>query len=70
MLGDVPTAKKLFKFENVWFEVEGFPDLVKGWCNELDVGDSQSFFGRKIEFFEIETKRIKQRCFLGIWRVK
>jgi len=39
--GVVPVARRPFKFENVWLKVEGFPDLVKGWWDELDVAGSQ-----------------------------
>ena len=40
-------AKRHFKFEDVWLEVDGLLGLVKSFCEELNVSGSSSFIRAK-----------------------
>jgi len=41
-VGDIPSVKMPFRFENVWLEVEDFPHLVKTWCDHFHISGSHS----------------------------
>ena len=32
-----------FRFENMWFKVEGFKDLIRNWWRGIEVSGSASF---------------------------
>jgi len=42
-VGDVPSVKRPFRFENVWLEMEEFPHLVKTWWDQFHVSGSPSY---------------------------
>jgi len=62
--GDVVSVKRPFKFENMWFEVEGFCDLVSFfWC-ELRVSSSSSFIlAKKLNFLKRRLKEWNKEVF-------
>ncbi|RVW37090.1 hypothetical protein CK203_084548 [Vitis vinifera] len=41
--GRVRRSKTLFRFENMWFKVDGFKDLVKGWSEGYQFSGSSNF---------------------------
>jgi len=47
-------AKRPFKFENIWLEVDGFFDFVKAVCDDFNVYGSSSFvLIKKVEFSQV-----------------
>ena len=48
-----------FKFENMWFKVEGFKDLIRNWWRGIEVSGSASFR------LSAKLKELKQK--LKVW---
>ena len=50
-------AKRPFKFENIWLEVDGFVDFVKSVWHDSNVNGSSSFvLAKKLNFLKSKLK--------------
>ena len=67
-MGRFRGGESLFKFENMWLEVEGFRDLIKRWWEEVRVEGYSSFVGaKKLKVIKAEIRNGIERS-LGISR--
>jgi len=54
---EVSSVNRPFKFENMWLEEDGFSELVKSFCSELQVSSSPSFIlAKKVNFLKLRLK--------------
>jgi len=42
-VGDVASMQRPFRFENVWLEVEDFPNIVKTWWDQFHISSYRSY---------------------------
>lgn len=57
--GNVP-----FKFENMWLKAKGFSNLIKKWCEEVEVeGFASLVLARKLKFVKEELKKWNKEVF-------
>jgi len=63
-VGDIPLVKRPFRFENVWFEVEDFPHLVKTWWDQFHISGSHSYMlAKKLNLLKLKFKDWNRNVF-------
>jgi len=63
-VGNAPSVKRPFRFENVWLEAEEFPHLVKTWSDQFHIlGSSSYVLAKKLKLLKFKLNNSNRNVF-------